>query len=91
MDGGLRPKWARNGQELFFRSGNFVVAAPVALQPVFSAGTPRSLFEGAYGAAYDVAPDGRFLMVRGSQPQDVRRLNVVLNWFEEIKARTQPR
>ena len=91
VDGGLRPRWARTGRELFFRSGNSVMAVSVALKPVFSAGTPRALFEGAYGPAYDVAPDGRFLMVRGSQPQDVTRLNLVLNWLEEIKARTQSR
>jgi len=32
-------------------------------------------------ANYDVTPDGHFVMVKN----DPARLNVVLNWFEELK------
>lgn len=56
-EGGLRPKWSRNGRELFFRSGNRMMAAPVAPGPTFTAGTPRVLFEGQYAPPYDVTPD----------------------------------
>jgi eukaryotic-like serine/threonine-protein kinase len=90
-EGGLRPKWARNGRELFFRNANFLMAVPVSLEPVFTPGTPRPLFEGVYGPAYDVAPDGRFLMIRGATPENVTQLNVVLNWFEDVKTRTERR
>jgi hypothetical protein len=58
--------------------------------PVLS--QPRTLFERryAYGATitianYDVSRDGqRFLMVRNTTESS--HLNVVLNWFEELKA-----
>jgi serine/threonine-protein kinase len=62
----------------------------------FSAGRPRMLFEGPYlptaanSAYYDVSPDGqRFLMLKpvetpASAPTQI---NVVLNWFEELKKR----
>ena len=56
---------------------------------------PQVLFEDSYrtfgtGRSYDVAPDGRFLMITGSAqvPSSLRpRFNVVLNWFEELTER----
>jgi hypothetical protein len=36
------------------------------------------------GTNYDVAADGRFLMV-GESSAEANELNVVLNWFEELK------
>ncbi len=58
--------------------------------------TPRLLFTAPYtfGAlfrgnpSYDVSPDGRFLMIRSETDDMVSpRLHVVLNWFEELKAK----
>ncbi|MDR3722704.1 MAG: protein kinase [Candidatus Acidoferrales bacterium] len=46
-DGGTEPVWNRNGRELFYRSGDKMMAAAVATQPSFFAGKPRMLFEGA--------------------------------------------
>ncbi|HTG72711.1 MAG TPA: hypothetical protein VMB70_03040, partial [Terriglobia bacterium] len=40
------------------------------------------------GAGYDVLPDGRFVMIRHSDPKDPtigREIIVVQNWFEELK------
>ena len=94
-EGGTEPAWNRNGRELFYRSGNKMMALEVATQPSFSAGKPRLLFEGQYftsnwplaGTAYDVSADGqRFLMVKATeQATSVTQINVVLNWFEELK------
>ena len=62
----------------------------------FSAGKPRMLFEGPYlpTAAsfpyYDVSPDGqRFLMLKPVETETSAptQINVVLNWFEELKRR----
>ena len=64
----------------------------------FSAGKPRTLFDGPYlptGASfpfYDVSPDGqRFLMLKPveSQTSAPTQINVVLNWFEELKRRVR--
>jgi len=70
-----------------------VVDYEVAADGSFDAGKPRLLFEGAYRATYplrnyDVSSDGRFVM--GSyedqpEPQPVTQINIVLNWFEELK------
>jgi Tol biopolymer transport system component/predicted Ser/Thr protein kinase len=94
-EGGTEPAWNRNGRELFYRSGKKMMALDVATQPSFSPGKPRMLFEGEYftsdwpliGTAYDVSPDGqRFLMVKSTeQASAATQINVVLNWFEELK------
>ncbi len=84
--------WARSGKELFYRSGDKMMAVDINAEPTFTHGTPQLLFEGEYlsigtRAAYDVTPDGRrFLMIKESEDVlTVTQLNVVLNWFEELK------
>jgi len=93
-EGGTEPVWNPNGRELFYRSGDKLMAADIANQAGFAAGRPRKLFEGRYGdspnpvtANYDVSLDGqRFLMTKESeQSSSVTQINVVLNWFEELK------
>jgi hypothetical protein len=60
----------------------------------FRASPPRLLFEGDYiigepTVDYDVHPDGnRFVMIRSAHPDSpVTHINLVLNWFEELKTR----
>ena len=94
-DGGTEPLWNRNGRELFYRSGIKMMAVQVTTQPAFAASKPSVLFEKEYaasefpatGMAYDVSPDGqRFLMVKeAEQATTPTQINVVLNWFEELK------
>jgi hypothetical protein len=45
------------------------------------------LFEGQGVFNWDISPDGqRFLMVKPVEPQQAAtQINVVLNWFEELK------
>jgi len=59
----------------------------ITTSPTFSAGKPRLLSEGQYGDNWDVAPDGqRFLMIQAvEQEQPATQINVVLNWFEELR------
>ncbi len=53
-------------------------------------GDQDPLFEGVhqprgiYLNAYDVHPDGRFMMLTDTS---LHQINVVLNWFEELKER----
>ena len=47
-EGGTEPVWNRNGRELFYRSGDKMMAVDIATQPSFAAGKPRMLFEGPY-------------------------------------------
>ena len=95
-DGGNEPVWNRNGRELFYRSGDKMMAVDIATQPSFVAGKPRMLFQGQYSSSsppdtlpyYDVSSDGqRFLMLKPSEQAGTAstQINVVLNWFEELK------
>ena len=73
------------------------MAVPITAGETFTWDSPSVLFRGAYlrnvvyQRAYDVAPDGRFLMRKlsaaasgeGRTPQ----IEVVFNWFEELRAR----
>jgi Tol biopolymer transport system component len=97
-DGGASPIWARDGKQLFYRNGNRVMAVDITADQTFTSGTPKLLFEGPYhwsttiSTDYDVAPDGRFLMIKPTeQGQAVTQINVVLNWFEELKRRVPPK
>jgi Tol biopolymer transport system component len=93
VGGGNVPLWARSGRELFFRSGDSLMAVSVQTAPTFSAANPTKLFEGyvsGLGRTYDVSRDGeRFLMIKNnsSRGQTAATMVVVLNWFEELKAR----
>jgi eukaryotic-like serine/threonine-protein kinase len=98
IDGGTEPVWNRNGREVFYRNGNKMMVVETTTQPSFSAGKPRMLFEGPYftGAfptmtvSYDVSADGqRFLVVKQTEAasRSAAQINVVLNWFEELKRR----
>ena len=94
-EGGTEPVWNRNGRELFYRSGNKMMAVDIVTQPSFAASKPRMLFEGPYlpnpfapSPNYDVSPDGqRFLMIKPTEQAQAAatQINVVLNWFEELK------
>jgi Tol biopolymer transport system component len=93
-DGGAEPVWNPNGRELFYRSGDKMMAVDITTQPNFTVGKPQMLFEGPYAPIaattrnYDVSPDGqRFLMLKTSEQAQAAptQINVVLNWFEELK------
>jgi serine/threonine protein kinase/Tol biopolymer transport system component len=92
-EGGTEPVWNPNGRELFYRSGDKIMAVDITTQPSFAAGKPRMLFEGRYEQApfpiadYDISADGQsFLMLKPSEQEAApTQINVVLNWFEELK------
>jgi eukaryotic-like serine/threonine-protein kinase len=94
--GGIQPVWARNNRELFYRSGDALMAVPIEASSGFAAGNPTTLFKGEYlvgpgGRTYDVSPDGRrFLMIKPApfapaQTGPPPRIIVVENWDQELK------
>ena len=93
-DGGTEPRWAHSGHELFYKSGNWLVAAPVMPGPTLSFGTPRPLFSlaGYLGARnrqqYDVAPDDqKFLMIKLLHSDTRGEAIYVENWFAELESK----
>ncbi len=96
--GGREPIWSADGRVIYYRSrlGDQVFKVAVSLAPVFSAGRPSLLFQGAYekrplaGAAanYDVAPDGRrFVMIKRAGEPAPQQIVLVLNWLDGLKRR----
>lgn len=96
-EGGGEPVWSPDGTELFYRSGKRMMVVSVQTEPSFRAGRPGVLFEGSHRATirplgfqyYDISPDGqRFLMIKTDEAP--AHINVVLNWFEELKRLVPP-
>jgi eukaryotic-like serine/threonine-protein kinase len=86
-DGGTEPMWAHSGRELFYRTGDKMMAVSVESGPPLRVGKPRLLFDGPYEAGpgenanYDVAPgDQRFLMVEREQKPPLTHLDLLLDW-----------
>ena len=73
--------WAKNGRELYYLEGRKMMSVPVQTTPLFRFERATMLFESSYGpqfsnASYDVAADGRFLMIKGATPPARRRLSM---------------
>jgi serine/threonine protein kinase len=100
-NGGQNPLWSPDGRELFYRSGDAVMAVAVETEPMLSLGTPVILFRDIYAGfttdisatTWDISPDGkRFLMMKDTATESAEetardRIIAVLNWFEELKER----
>ena len=99
------PRWSRDGKELFYDANPKVTgfeAVSVTTQPAFAFGkavaVPKLFLMGGAGlrTPYDIAPDGRLVgRITAGQMEYVRSQNdqiqVVLNWFEDLKSRVPAR
>ena len=94
--GGDSPLWSPDARELYYRSGDAVMMVPVESGPAFKPGKATVLFQGTYSGTgvvsqvslWDISPDGkRFLMMKEIATEAPRKINVVVNWFEELKQR----
>ena len=73
--------------ELIYMEGEKVMRVPIQTAPSFSAGTPELLFEGRY-LQMDVTSDHqRFIVTVPKEREKQDYLNVVVNWFEEVRKR----
>jgi len=90
--GGQEPVWSRDGRRLYYRDGLHMVAATVTTGAGFAVTGRTELFNDVYRlmdaphANYDVAADGRFLMIRSSEES---RVLVVYHWTDELRSRLQ--
>jgi serine/threonine protein kinase len=93
-EGGIQPRWSRDGRELYYISkGRTMMAAAVEPSSGVLTGPPARLFDVpisyAFGShvpfKYDVAPDGRFLIVVRASEAPPPPLVLVLNWQAGLK------
>ncbi len=86
--GGVNPHWRGDGKELFFVSGNKLMAVSIGSVSgggEFQAGTPQPLFE-IEGINYAPGRDGqRFLTGVVTEKAPTPPINVVLNWTAGLK------
>ena len=96
--GGEEPVWAPDGQTLYFRRGDELVAASVTVDPDFRVLGREPILDDLgnmpvqeFAASFDVHPDGdRFIFFLGQEEEGVevdRTLYVVTNWFTELRER----
>ena len=98
---GSSPLWSPDGKELLYNnsSGPRLMGIDITTEPTFTFGNEQVLgMQGFFSPrggikAYDITPDGqRFLMIfpqggADSTESSSQQINVVLNWFEELKER----
>ena len=96
--GGVAPRWSHDGRELFFLDeSRYMVAAPIAAGETLANDEPKGLFDAsAYNLTnvlFDVAPDGRFLMIRpvGAAAARPSELVLVENFFQELARKVKSR
>ena len=100
---GGRPMWSRDGKKLFFipDPGRLMAVTVTTTASTIAVTNPVSVPRGFGGAnpqiarTFDIMPDGRILGVGIPGRSDIgymrTEIQVVLNWFEELKARVPPK
>ena len=90
-NGGEDPVWSRDGSELFYLEGARMMAVSVTTDgEEFEFGPATFLFDArpqrqtTQPPYYDVAPDGRFILVRRPEGGQAS-IRVIQDWFEELK------
>jgi len=93
VGGGKHARWSADDGSLFYIDGDDRLrAVSVRFEPVLQVAAQQALFSvvgfwiNPQRAHYDVAPDGRFLLLREGG-EGSGRIRVVLNWLEELKRR----
>jgi len=101
-EGGNASAWSPDGKEIYYLFRGRLMVVEVTPGPELTLGKPRPLCEVPQGTTgrgplrrYDISRDGsRFIFLADAEveakPQPVRQLQVVFNWFEELKRLAPP-
>ena len=88
------PVWAPDGSALYYVALPNLMKVDVSTEGTFSFGQPTVLFTWLYDTGgrldrgYDIHPDGdRFLVASGGGVGGFGDVNIVVNWFEELRQR----
>jgi Tol biopolymer transport system component len=94
--GGKDAVWSADGTRLYYRSGDTLVSVPIVTKPEFTVGNAEVLVEGDYEGLlgtldrcnYDVAPDGRVLMLRiPGNSLKLTQVRLIQNFFRDLERR----
>ena len=95
-NGGVQPRWRADGKELYYVSlDRKLMAVDIKTSPNLEVGVPKELFQTSifagggfvYVLRYDVAPDGRFLVLSAVEKETPAAppINIWLNWTAGLK------
>lgn len=90
--GGLLPVWARDGQRLFFRQRQDVMAVTVITRGPLAVSTPvvmGTIPPITSDGSVSPTPDGRLIGIDGAVIGSAHELRIVLNWFSELRERAK--
>jgi serine/threonine-protein kinase len=89
--GGYEPRWDLHTNKLYYRNGDEMLMVTYESAAEFEPAQPEFLFKRHFlggvtvgSQPYSVASDGRFLMIQEDLAPGTQ-INVVVNWFEELK------
>ena len=92
VSGGSDPVWSADGARLYYRAGDALIVARVALSPSFRLISRDTLLAkvsaitGAFSSGYDVSRDGSRVLAIEPQANDFQ-LVVSPNWITEFRRR----
>jgi len=94
--GGMDPIWSEDGKTIYYNYVRDIYSVDIDPANNYSHGVPKLLFSGdfielaGYNWAYDESHD-RFFFVQTIESETVaKELNVISNWFEELKRLAPP-
>jgi eukaryotic-like serine/threonine-protein kinase len=91
-NGGCRSAWAADGRALYYLQRSELFSVPIRIAGnAIDAGEPALIFRAASIVTFDTAPDGRLLVATLEQQTLSRPLHVILNWQEEVEAKSAAR
>ncbi len=86
---GMEPVWSRDGRRLYYRSGQQIIVAALGVSGGIRVLSRRAVLAWRASfdlhANYDVAPDGRLLLVKPAG--DDAKITVIVNWATDVRAR----
>ncbi|MGE5276514.1 MAG: protein kinase domain-containing protein [Acidobacteriota bacterium] len=87
---GRAPRWSRDGREIFFVSGDVVMAAAVRRERGLETDTPLPLFSANLwgegdSVVYEVGSDGRFLLLEPAGERRDSGVHVLVNWLAGLR------
>jgi hypothetical protein len=96
VDGGVQPRWRRDGRELFYLATNqTLMAVPISTDSSLRLGRPMPLFRTkilpqwsqsvVFYTAYDASGDGQRFILNIPPEDPGPQITVVLNWTAAIK------
>jgi serine/threonine protein kinase/Tol biopolymer transport system component len=92
-NGGILPRWSRNGHDLLYQSGDQIMAASYSVKgDTFVAEKPRVWIAKVGGTQWDLAPDGKRVAVltpvqSAEAPEQEHEVVFLENFFDELRRR----